>query len=441
MEKVIEVFQKTAAVVPAYKKILAQKGILPENVKTIEDFEKTVPVLYKADMFTEFSPEELCFPGAIDSLASAIVTSGTSGSFAYKVITKQELEDGEKMIDSALEVFLQASKLKTCVINVLAMGVGYTSSYPVISTSVRSDIAWQVVRNFAPNFDQIIVNGDPNFVKKFIEEGRKNNFGNAAGKLKLVTGGDWSSQSYSEYMQNALGDKNENNIFSNFGVTEIGLSVGAADTSLFKIRKTIQENKNIQMAIFGTELKTAPALFFYDPERTYIEKINKNLLFSELAFSTLSNSSMPFIRYATDDYGTILDPQNIKTILENNGIKDLAPALPLPILALAGRVSNQVTNKKITVSAEDVKQIFYSNSEIAKNITGNFRLSPAKSSSLIEVQLMDGVKPSDLQKLIKKSMVTLEKSIVIKVYEYHKFPYNMVLDYESKWAYTQVNKK
>lgn len=437
-KKIINAFKRAAQNIPAYKKILSEKGLQHERVKTLEDFSHMVPVLYKRDLFKDCSSEDLCMPGSIKSLASAIVTSGTSGAFAYKIITKRELDLEKKMIDRAFNMFFNAGKLKTAVINVNPMGVSFTSNYPVIPTSVRSDIAWHVIKSFSAKLDQILVVGDPNFMKKLIEEGRQIGFHGAAEKLKFIMGGDWSSLSYFEYLKGAINAQNPDNLFNTFGTTEIGLNVGMADKSLQAVRKFIQTNKKVQKDIFGMELKTAPALFFFDPRRTYIEKINRDLPFSELAFTTLSDLSMPFIRYSSGDYGTLLNGKTINTILKNNGITGLDFTLPLPILAITGRISNQVKSGEFTLTAEDVKEMLYSSVEVAQNITGNFRLSPTETSFKIEVQLARGVKPITMQGLIKKSVETLGKSILIKTFEYHKFPYNMVLDYESKWAYTKV---
>jgi phenylacetate-coenzyme A ligase PaaK-like adenylate-forming protein len=149
---------------------------------------------------------------------------------------------------------------------------------------------------------------------------------------------------------------------------------------------------------------------------------------------------MPFIRYATGDCGTLLDADNLNRALENNSRKDLHINLPLPILAVTGRTSNQVVGNGITITAEDVKQMLYGNSEIARNITGDFRLSFAGPNFKIEVQLMKGAENSGVQGLIKKAAESLGKSVLIETYEYNKFPYNVALDYESKWAYTNLNK-
>ena len=112
--KIIAVFKKAASAVPAYKKILSEKALQPKNIKTLEDFSKMVPVLYKKDLFEGTSPEDLCMPGAINSLATAIVTSGTSGAFAYKAITKRAQKSEKKMIDGAFKLFFNASIIALC---------------------------------------------------------------------------------------------------------------------------------------------------------------------------------------------------------------------------------------------------------------------------------------------------------------------------------------
>jgi len=437
-KKTLRAFRRAAKSIPAYKKILAERGVRPNEIKTINDFSQKVPLLYKADLFGKFSAGDLCVPGSIDSLASAIVTSGTSGSFAYKVITKKEMDLEKQLIDASLNMFFNASKIKTCVINVNPMGVTFVSSYPIIPTSVRSDIAWHVIKNFSESFEQIIIIGDPNFIKKLIEEGEKTNFENVAEKLKFVIGADWSPVSYFEYLKNTIPSE----FFGNFGTTEIGWSIAFSDDSLHKLRKKIQSSKELQKDIFGIELKTAPELLLFDPTKTYIEKIKRDLSFSELAFTTLSETSMPFIRYATGDCGTILDTTTVNKILSEKGNCQLAIKLPLPILALSGRASNQAINKNMALSAEDIKQMLYSEYEIAQNITGDFRVYPFESFFKIDVQLKENVKAPDLYELIKKTASDFFKeNISVDIYKYSDFPYNMVLDYESKWAYTKTMKK
>jgi phenylacetate-coenzyme A ligase PaaK-like adenylate-forming protein len=108
-----------------------------------------------------------------------------------------------------------------------------------------------VIKSFSANFEQIIIAGDPNFIKKIVEEGRKTKFEGVVEKLKFVMGGDWSPLTYFEYLKGALGAQNEDNLFSTFGVTEIGLNVGMADKSLQEVRKAIQNSKELQKVVFG----------------------------------------------------------------------------------------------------------------------------------------------------------------------------------------------
>ena len=80
MEMLIQTFRKAAQRVPAYQTLLAESGIRPEDINTIEDFRR-LPILDKTNTFQRFRMHELSLDGELGPIRWVLTSSGQSGMY------------------------------------------------------------------------------------------------------------------------------------------------------------------------------------------------------------------------------------------------------------------------------------------------------------------------------------------------------------------------
>lgn len=428
-KKLVSAFGYAYKNIPAYKKILKEKKFYGD-VGTTEGFGK-IPVITKEDVF-RFDISELCVNGLKD-MKSAMASSGFSGRFSYGIVTERDDEEIMKNADFFFDYFFKADRIRTLLINSNAMGVSFKSSYPLINTSVKSDTISAFIKIFKKDFEQFIILGDPHFIKKMLEDGKKYNLDWKKLNVSLVWGGDWGSNSLEMYFKNMLGIENspdKSTVGYTMGLTELGLNLSFSSAVLSKIREICQKDEKLRKLLFGS-IKSVPEMMLYIPTRSYIEVINKDENgFGELVFSMLEKTKMPLIRYNSKDIGKIFTYNEFKNALESSGYKDV-PEFKLPILAFFGRASQGIKFGKEEIRVCDIKEAIYRDFEVAGKITGYFRMSKAG----LQIQLKEGVKLNhEITKKIESIIFNFIKTRTpIKVYSYYDFPFGMALDYENKF--------
>src|SRR6185436_3644317 len=77
-EHALELFKDAASRVPAYKDFIKKEGINSELISTEEDFRK-LPIIDKANYFTQYSLEDLSWDGKLDKTRFVSTSSGSTG--------------------------------------------------------------------------------------------------------------------------------------------------------------------------------------------------------------------------------------------------------------------------------------------------------------------------------------------------------------------------
>jgi phenylacetate-CoA ligase len=427
---------KRATKMPAYKKLLERKGIKYNDIKTIEDFKKNVPYVSKNDLFKDFDIADLCVEGNLDAMKLAMSSSGFSGSFAFGINTKYNQETIAFSIDTALEYVFKTNKRKTFLISCIPMGVKVPTELPIAETSIRSDMALAIIKKFYRHFEQIIIVGDPYFVKKLIEEGIDTGVDWKKMHVNLIFGEDWFSESFRLYIASLLGVDFDNPdkglIGATMGIAELDLNIFHETIETIRLRQHAQENPKLMNALFGEDLKICPTIFQYYPHRMVLETNESN----ELIFTMLSKHFLiPLIRYNSNDRGYIIPYEKAKEILIDFNLNHLIPELKLPLVGVGGRNNRWLTVGDKNITPEEIKQGLYSDFEAAGLTTGYFKLNKIGDAGRIELQLKKGVtKSSDLQRQFKKALLKYcDADLEVVLYEYQTFPYAMELDYEKKF--------
>ena len=74
----LALFHTVAATVPAYRAFLAEQGLDPSAIHTVEDF-KTVPAITKQNYQSRYPLADLCRDGELESCDFIAVSSGSTG--------------------------------------------------------------------------------------------------------------------------------------------------------------------------------------------------------------------------------------------------------------------------------------------------------------------------------------------------------------------------
>jgi phenylacetate-CoA ligase len=438
METITTAFQRAAASMPFYQKILKARGLDPAAVNTSEDFRTLVPIIGKEDVFPCFALPELCQESVWQDMASAIFSSGSSGVFSYGLLTKHDLLKQQCQLDDLLRLFFNAEASPPILINALSMGVSFASEFPVIQTSVRSDIVLQVIRTMREHAQQIVVVTDPHFAKKVIEDGIEEGIAWGAKPITFILGGTWTSNSLIQYLRRLINvpSSSNNMIYGTMGLTELGLNIFFQAPDLIEIQDQIQHRPQLLKQLFGNRTEACPSLMYYMRDRMHIEvPYPDENGFGDVVISHLDvDIKTLLMRYNTGDQGKMIDVGALVQALKKND-SNAAPALPLPIVAIRGRSNEFASGRRVTVSM--VKEAIYRDAEIARCITGHFRLHEEGDRALIRIHLKPRVTHATrieegIGAILGKMNVG---QVVVQCVPYREFEHDVELNYESKWKH------
>ncbi len=335
-----------------YQRFLKEEGI-SYPLGSYRDF-LSLPVLEK-ERLVHIGEMDFVLPGYKNRPVplSLIPSSGAGGLFSFGVVAKKELDYSELQQDLLLDLFFGVAKVPTLIINTLSMGIYVTSSLcSVINTSVREDTAIEVAKRFGRHFSQIILIGDNTFVKNLLEMGFKEAAAGTA--LKLIIGEEPFPESYRIYLEKTFGIRD---IFSSFGMAELGLNVCFETPFTVKVRKEIIRREED----FGYGFY--PMVFQYSPQMFLMEELG-----SRLVISTLFDTAMPLLRYGGEE---IVRLMSYEEAVARYGIEDEGLRWPLCLLWGKPR-SLEIAGE--TLYVEEVKDLLYSTEALASRCTGAFKM-------------------------------------------------------------------
>ena len=251
----LEAFYRTASRVPAYKILLAEAKIRPEDIRDMSDFAR-LPVLDKHCTFQRFGIAELCLDGRLGPLASVLTSSGHSGVFAFGLFDRECARAAAEKIDDLLDLLFRVRSQPTLMINCLPMGVKVpTQACTLAETSVRPDMVAALVSAFSPYFAQFILLGEAAFAKHALELGRQKGVDWNRHRIHIILGEEPLAENARSYLENMLGTANsppeDGRVFSSMGIGEIGLNLFFEVpplAPLVRLRKMLHEDTQLRQA-------------------------------------------------------------------------------------------------------------------------------------------------------------------------------------------------
>lgn len=443
-------FRRAATQSPAYKTLLAEVGVKISDIQTPQDVFTRCPVLNKANTFHRFNVSQLlCNKLPVAELASLLTSSGQSGTgFALGVSTRKQARRAASLIDLGLELAFDIDKHHTLLVNCLPMGVTFASeAVCVANVSVREDMACAVIQQAGALFDQIILCGDPLFLKRLCDYSQDIGLDWRQHRVHVVIGEETFSETFRDYLAQVLGiqpdDPASGLIGSSMGMGELGLNLFNETRETVALRRACIRYPDLLKQLTGIDLAVSPAPTFlvYNPLRIAIEITSPDAKgVGDLLISLLDmGAPIPLIRYATGDRMQRIPPETLASAIKACG---LALPLPsLPVVALHGRAKDVLPGGG---HVDLFKAALYQHTALAREMSGAHRLSLAEGGVRWEVQVGKG--RSLTQDQAHAMAATLHETLVprlsgqslaVEVQPYEAFLHGKTIDYERKFAYWQ----
>jgi phenylacetate-CoA ligase len=421
-ERLLAEFRRAADRVPAYQTLLAEAGVRAIDINDVWAFSALCPLLSKANTFDRFALPMLCDGGQLRDVAEVLTSSGHGGRFSFGVISRAEAASSGAFVDAALDTAFQVRTRKTLAINCLPMGVGVSSEcMTVATTSVREDMAASLVKTFGGGYEQIVLIGDPLFLKRLTDHAAEQAVDWTSYRVNAVVGEETFGEHFRGYIAGCLGmdpSRDESGfIMSSFGVAELGLHLCFETRETLALTRAVAADPALAADLLGTTPGSWPPMILtFNPQRTFVEIVDPDEQgYGRLTISMLDpGRQVPLLRYQTGDIARLLarDP---------------------PMLALRGRAREALPNG---AQVGLYKDSLYANPELARRFTGATRLVFSGGRFTMHVQLVRGQKPSYVVErgLLAELPEPVRPSRLV-LWPYAEFPFGMGLDYERKFAH------
>jgi phenylacetate-CoA ligase len=438
---VLSEFRRAAAEVPAYRTLLAEHGVRTGDVHDLASFARRCPVLSKENTFDRFAVDQLCAGGALGHIADVLTSSGHGGRFSFGIISRKEAAAGAAFMDRAFDQAFAVATRTTLAINCLPMGVVFSSQLmTVATTSVREDMAVALIESFGHHYDQIVLVGDPLFMKRFTDYARERGIDWSRYRVNAIIGEEIFGPHFRGYLASSLG-LNVNRpahgyVMSSFGVGELGLHLCYEMPATIGVRRAAAGNPAFARDLLGAGDDTVlPMIFTFNPLRTFIEVAGAGADgYGQMTTTMLEPDRMvPLLRYQTGDIVRLLDRDEVCSLARRHGVSIEADDLPPALLALRGRDKDALPNGSHVGVYKDA---LYADHRIARRLTGAFRVEFDGDRCTMHVQLARANSPHvSIEEGILRALPPRLRPSRLVLWPFTQFPFGMTLDYERKFVH------
>jgi phenylacetate-CoA ligase len=440
-ERTLREFQRAAVEVPAYRTLLEEHGVRAGDVHDLASFARLCPVLSKENTFDRFPIEQLSAGGRLTDLADVLTSSGHGGRFSFGVTSRKQAAASAEFMDRAFDDAFGVATRRTLTINCLPMGVVFSSKLmTVATTSVREDMAAAIVEAFGHQYEQIVLVGDPLFMKRFSDYARERGIDWSRYRVNAIIGEEIFGPHFRGYLASSLGlnvDRPADGyIMSSFGVGELGLHLLYETPDTIRVRRAALGHPAFARDLFGAgEDGLLPMMFSYDPQRTLIEVVGADADgYGRMTTSMLEPERMvPLLRYQTGDIIRLVDRARIAAVARRHGVSLDADRLPPVLVALRGREKEQLPNGSHVGVYKDA---LYADHRIARRLTGAFRVVFDGDRCTMHAQLTRSNLPHvSIEEAILRALPPPVRPSRLVLWSYAEFPFGMTLDYERKFVH------
>ena len=402
---------------PAYQKYAESLGINPLKIRDIGE----LPVLDKTFIAQAIHTVPLC------RVRTVVPSSGSTGQeYSFGLFSDGEIKKTALAIEKFLQKRYGTKTRKTLILNLLPGALTlWSSTATVASIGVRMDTALSVIQAMGSSFEQIILAGEPLFIKNLLEYGMRHAISWEYLPLSIVVGGEWVPESYRTYIEGIVGYRR---VASSFGMAELGLHYFFETEETVLLRNLLFQDRRLRRALLG-DIGFCPMLFAFDDTKIYVETLRETACEPDsILLTTLDpDRVMPLLRFRTGDKGRKLSLTEINRCLKEGGYRPIPDSVGPDILAHFGRgVHCQ------GVYVEEVKEKLYAVHKVISASTGNFMLEDSKNGVTVTIQMQ------------KEASITADRvdacldafhevPVMAKLCPYDLFP--VPLDYERKVRY------
>lgn len=339
-----------AARVPAYRQFLAERGIDPETVRTMEAF-SALPLATKRDYVQKYPLAARCRDGRLERCDTLALSSGSTGEpTVWPRFVSDELEVAvrfEQIFADSFEADHKTTLAVVCFPLGTWVGGLYTTDccrhlaakgYPitVVATGNQKAEILRVVRELGPLYEQVVLLGYPPFLKDVVDTGILGGVRWPDYHVKLVLAGEVFSEEWRALMGERCGlSRPLHDSASLYGTADAGVLANETPLSV-AIRRFFAAHPDDARALFGEA--RLPTLAQYDPLSRLFETHQGTLLFS-------GDNGAPLIRYHIDDQGGLVEYDQMLAFLRARGFDPVAEVeryggrgvRPLPFVYVFGR--------------------------------------------------------------------------------------------------------
>lgn len=425
-------FQRTAATVPAYKDFLKKNRIDSSKIKLPSDFEK-VPWIDKKNYLKTY-PFHSLFPNEqIPPMVS--VSSGSSGEPFYWPRNEDQEREGGVIHERIFKHIFGIDNKKTLAIICFSMGTWVAGTFTTsscrwiskthnnlttITPGIEKEDTIAILKNFAPNFEKIILCGYPPFIMDIVREAVRQQIDLRRLGIRYLFAGENFSEKWRDTIHELAGISNPY-----FGSTSI---YGTADAAVLGhetpfaiyIRRLADGNSDIKNSIFP-ESNFLPTLVQYYPSYKYFEKVGNEVVFT-------AETGLPLVRYNIHDHGGLITFKEMTDELKKTGNLNEATeknltSWEMPFIYLTGRPDVATSFYAVNIYPENIKQGLET-VELKKMITGKFIAQTKLDENqfdqelIISVELECDIEPTE--KLNQTIVTSIFKSLKELNAEYRK---------------------
>jgi phenylacetate-CoA ligase len=374
-QAVLDLFQETAATVPAYRAFLAARGVDPHRVRTMADFHH-LPLMDKETYHRAYPLPERCRDGRLEWCDLVSVSSGSSGaptiwprSVADELAVARRFEQVFRdsfgaagrstlaVVCFPLGTWVGGLFTTACVRHLAAKG------YPITTVAPGNNKVeiLRVLPELAPHFQQVVLLGYPPFLKTVIDAGAAEGVRWSDYAVKLVFAGEVFSERWRDIIAERVGMSDPaHGTASLYGTADAGV-LGTETPLSIAIRRFLSGRPDLARDVFGDA--RLPTLVQYDPRSRYFETHDGTLLFT-------ADGAVPLIRYHIADEGGVIGHRQLLDLCAEHGFD--APAGPeLPFVYVFGRSLFTVSFFGANIFPEHVAAGL-EHSSVSDHVTGKF---------------------------------------------------------------------
>jgi phenylacetate-CoA ligase len=392
MPALLDLFQRTAAGVPAYAALLREHGIDPASMRGAGDWHR-LPLMTKAGYFHRHPLPALCRDGDLSACDMVAVSSGSTGEpmFWPRALT-DELAVARRF-EQVLRDSFRADERPTLAVVCFPLGtwVGgmFTTAacrhvaargYPITVLAPGNNRAeiLRVVRALAPRFAQTVLLGYPPFLKDVVDAAIAEGLDWRAHAIRLVLAGEVISEDWRDLMTERLGLADPARDTASLYGTADGGVLGNETPLSIAVRRFLARDPDAARDLFGQA--RLPTLVQYDPFERFFEEHDGTLVFS-------GDGGIPLVRYHLSDEGGILPYAELMARLAARGFDAEAEARrggdrgirPLPFVYVFGRSHFAVSYYGANVFPDTVV-IGLEQPAVRELVTGKFVLEVRESA-------------------------------------------------------------